>query len=150
MFKKAYNTLHSCHNFPAGSQQAARGARICETSIVLVAWLTKVWRLHTSGRKHNNPLALMTISLALGHQAMRYVEWNGQSLLQIIMVCRQSSKMLYLNQYFNLLSSEPWRNLHRNNIWPILFRPKSIEGCCGEWSMSSKICMLTRGKYAAF
>ena len=28
------NTLHSCHNFPAGSQQAARGARICETSLL--------------------------------------------------------------------------------------------------------------------
>ena len=25
---------HSCHNFPAGSRQAARGARICETSLL--------------------------------------------------------------------------------------------------------------------
>ena len=33
MLKKAYNTLHSCHNFPADSRQAARGARICETSL---------------------------------------------------------------------------------------------------------------------
>ena len=33
MLKKTYNTLHSCHNFPAGSRQAARGARICETSL---------------------------------------------------------------------------------------------------------------------
>ena len=33
MFKK-YNTLHSCHNFPAGSRQAARCARICETSLL--------------------------------------------------------------------------------------------------------------------
>ena len=32
--KKAYNTLHSCHNFPAGLRQAARGARICETSLL--------------------------------------------------------------------------------------------------------------------
>ena len=32
--KKTYNTLHSCHNFPAGSSQAARGARICETSLL--------------------------------------------------------------------------------------------------------------------
>ena len=31
---KTCNTLHSCHNFPAGSQQAARGARICETSLL--------------------------------------------------------------------------------------------------------------------
>ena len=29
-----YNTLHSCHNFPAGLRQAARGARICETSLL--------------------------------------------------------------------------------------------------------------------
>ena len=28
---KTYNTLHSCHNFPAGSREAARSARICET-----------------------------------------------------------------------------------------------------------------------
>ena len=28
------NTLHSCHNFPAGSQQVANGARICETSLL--------------------------------------------------------------------------------------------------------------------
>ena len=27
------NTLTSCHKFPAGSRQAARGARICETSL---------------------------------------------------------------------------------------------------------------------
>ena len=32
--QKAYNTLHSCHNFPAGSRQAARGASICETSLL--------------------------------------------------------------------------------------------------------------------
>ena len=31
---KTYNTLHSCHNFPAGSRQAARVARICETSLL--------------------------------------------------------------------------------------------------------------------
>ena len=31
---KTNNTLHSCHNFPAGSRQAARGARICETSLL--------------------------------------------------------------------------------------------------------------------
>ena len=31
---KAYNTLHSCHNFPAGLRQAARGARICETTLL--------------------------------------------------------------------------------------------------------------------
>ena len=31
---KTYNTLHSCHNFLAGSQQAARVARICETSLL--------------------------------------------------------------------------------------------------------------------
>ena len=29
---KTYNILHSCHNFPAGSRQAARGSRICETN----------------------------------------------------------------------------------------------------------------------
>ena len=31
-----YDTLKSCHNFPAGSRQAARGARICETSLLLM------------------------------------------------------------------------------------------------------------------
>ena len=31
--QNAYNTLHSCHNFPAGSRQATRGARVCETSL---------------------------------------------------------------------------------------------------------------------
>ena len=31
--QEACNTLHSCHNFPVGSRQAARGARICETSV---------------------------------------------------------------------------------------------------------------------
>ena len=35
--KKTYNTLHSCHNFPAGSRQAARGARVCETSLIQVS-----------------------------------------------------------------------------------------------------------------
>ena len=30
---KTYNTLHSCHNFPAGSRQAAGGARTCERSL---------------------------------------------------------------------------------------------------------------------
>ena len=31
--QNTYKTLHSCHNFPAGSRQAARGACICETSL---------------------------------------------------------------------------------------------------------------------
>ena len=31
---KIYITLHSSHNFPAGSRQAARGTRICETSLL--------------------------------------------------------------------------------------------------------------------
>ena len=31
--QKAYNTLHSCHNFPAGSGQAARGALICQKRV---------------------------------------------------------------------------------------------------------------------
>ena len=31
---KTFNTFHSCHNFPAGSRQAARGAHICETSLL--------------------------------------------------------------------------------------------------------------------
>ena len=31
--QKHIHILHSCHNFPAGSRQAARGARICETSL---------------------------------------------------------------------------------------------------------------------
>ena len=35
--QKAYNTWHSCHNFPVGSRQAARGARICETSLLFRA-----------------------------------------------------------------------------------------------------------------
>ena len=30
---KTYSTLHSCHNFPAGSQQSTRGTHICETSL---------------------------------------------------------------------------------------------------------------------
>ena len=33
--KKTHSTLHSCHNFPAGSRQAARGAHICETSLLI-------------------------------------------------------------------------------------------------------------------
>ena len=31
---ETYNTLHSCHNFPAGSRQASRGTHICETSLL--------------------------------------------------------------------------------------------------------------------
>ena len=31
---KIYNTLHNCHNFPVGSREAARDARICETSLL--------------------------------------------------------------------------------------------------------------------
>ena len=33
-YVKKKTTLHSCHNFPAGSRQAARGARICETGLL--------------------------------------------------------------------------------------------------------------------
>ena len=42
---KTYNTLHSCHNFPAGSRQAASATRICETSKLLTSpwsWLNSV------------------------------------------------------------------------------------------------------------
>ena len=39
---KAYNTLLSCHNFPAGSREATRIARICETSLLLYPRPTKL------------------------------------------------------------------------------------------------------------
>ena len=37
---KTFNALHSCHNSPAGSRQAARAVRICETSLLenLLKW----------------------------------------------------------------------------------------------------------------
>ena len=46
---KTYNTLHSCHNFPAGSRQAAMGARICETSLLhtILNLTIKIWRIMT-------------------------------------------------------------------------------------------------------
>ena len=31
---ETYTTLHSCHNFPAGSREAARDAHIFETSLL--------------------------------------------------------------------------------------------------------------------
>ena len=31
---KTYNTMHSCHNFPASSRQTARSACICEMSLL--------------------------------------------------------------------------------------------------------------------
>ena len=49
--QKAYNTLHSCHNFPAGSRQADRGARICETSLLGYPCSTAD-ALATNGAKH--------------------------------------------------------------------------------------------------
>ena len=42
---KTYNNSHSCHNFPAGSRQAARGARICETSLLGVLRQYRYWAL---------------------------------------------------------------------------------------------------------
>ena len=36
---KTINTLHSCHKFPDGSRQAARGTRICETSLIGYAYI---------------------------------------------------------------------------------------------------------------
>ena len=34
MVSKTHNTVHSRQNFPAGSRQAVRGARICETRLL--------------------------------------------------------------------------------------------------------------------
>ena len=42
---KTYNPSHSCHNFPAGSRQASRGARICETSLLGVLRQYRYWAL---------------------------------------------------------------------------------------------------------
>ena len=50
-----FNTLHSCHNFPVDSRHAARGAHICETSLLkyfcigsdkglaVARWLAIIW-----------------------------------------------------------------------------------------------------------
>ena len=35
---KTYNTLHRCHNFRAGSRQAARAPRICERRLLFFCW----------------------------------------------------------------------------------------------------------------
>ena len=55
---KTYNTLHSCHNFPAGSRQAARGARICETSVLRFHYdpcvtATLIIRPHSAQNTHS-------------------------------------------------------------------------------------------------
>ena len=39
---KTYGTLQSCHNFHAGSRQAAWGARICETSLLAKILVTSL------------------------------------------------------------------------------------------------------------
>ena len=43
--KKNIN-LHSCHNFSAGSRQAARGARICKTRLLWYYVMTKFGKLN--------------------------------------------------------------------------------------------------------
>ena len=40
---KTYHTLHICHNFPASSRHAARGVRICETSVLHLTVLYRGW-----------------------------------------------------------------------------------------------------------
>ena len=54
---KPYNTLRSFHNFPAGSRQATRGARICET-ILLLSHLPGAYELTNDEKDHwcMNPL----------------------------------------------------------------------------------------------
>ena len=58
---KTYHTLHSCHNFPAGSRQAARGARFCETSLL------------------HSPLMNATLSYTISYTAQEweYCIWNA-------------------------------------------------------------------------
>ena len=70
---KTYNTLHSCHNFPAGSLQATRGAHICETSLldVLTTWA-----------KGMSCIKLGFISLI----RWRHSLCNTQSLVSIIII----------------------------------------------------------------
>ena len=43
LFSKTYNTLHSRHNFPAGSREDASGTCICEMSLLPIHILTNVW-----------------------------------------------------------------------------------------------------------
>ena len=43
---KTYNTLHSCHNFPVGLREAARVARICETSLLI--WIVMPFGRHNA------------------------------------------------------------------------------------------------------
>ena len=55
---KTYNTLHSCHNFPAGSRQAAGGASICEMSLLCYSWELPVdvdFRTNIMAYTHINP-----------------------------------------------------------------------------------------------
>ena len=67
--QKAYNTLHSCHNFPAGSRQAARGARICETNfqpnqvcqLVAIAETTILLLLHPCQVTAREPLLTLLL-----------------------------------------------------------------------------------------
>ena len=53
--QETYNTLHGCHNFPAGSRQAARGARICETSVFFIV-LQALWLIWGPGSNSKTEL----------------------------------------------------------------------------------------------
>ena len=61
---KTYNTSHSCHNFPVGSRQAARGARICKTNLFIDRYMVFKWVL---------PIALKH----LGDTLEWYHIWEG-------------------------------------------------------------------------
>ena len=74
---KAYNTLDSCHNFPAGSREAARVAPICETS--LLSWHVSNQTCHRI-IKLNNVLSLSWKVTALICQLLSLIKLFSQSL----------------------------------------------------------------------
>ena len=80
---KTYNTLHSCHNFPAGSRQAARGVCICEISLFHPTFYNVCNYLSVLGLKLNHVSkkgCVYYISLLQSHSYYSQQDSSAQSV----------------------------------------------------------------------
>ena len=82
--QKHTNTLHSCHNFPVGSREAARGARICETSLLAEYSKTIVARYVANSLKQRGIDYVITINNILAMFLCIFFHWHRHNLATLI------------------------------------------------------------------
>ena len=138
---KIYNTLHSCHNFPAGSLQAARGVRICETRYKIIRYIDFDSLYFAALRQHHTCSQTGFGTICSTHFRLRVCHFSNG----VKHYCFMIKYIPYLAAIHNQNikhSNETELRLYRScNITANSHKTPKNKNKSGDWASTRKFCI---------